>query len=71
MIHSPTYDLLDKLRADFDLKNDTALATFLSTQKSQISRIRHGKIGISAAMREAIHEKTGWPIKRIKELAAA
>jgi len=54
------YQLLTAIMADFNLKNDAALAQFLDVMPPQISRIRHGKYNVSGDMILRIYDKTGW-----------
>lgn len=67
-LHQP-HLLLDTLRAAHGLKNDFALVQFLGLTPPAISKVRHGANQVSAELMIRIHEKTGMPIARIKELA--
>lgn len=66
--HKP-HTLLDTLRAEHQLKNDFALVQFLGLTPPAISKVRHGANAVSAELMIRIHECTGMPIKRIKQLA--
>lgn len=63
----PVAKLLDHLIGSFKLKNDARLSRFLEITPPAISKLRHGKQPITAAMILAIHEKSGMPVKRIRE----
>lgn len=60
------YQILMAITADFNLKNDAALAQFLGVTPPQISRIRHGKYNVSSDMILRIYDKTGWSIEKIR-----
>ena len=66
-----SHPLLDKIKQDFELKNDAALVAFLDANPPQISRIRTGTLGVSGDLKIVIHKKTGWPITRIESLIPA
>jgi plasmid maintenance system antidote protein VapI len=69
--HSLTpHVLLDYLRRTYDLKNDSKLATALDMLPPQISKIRNGKLKISAAMILAIYDAFVMEVKDIKALIA-
>jgi hypothetical protein len=67
---APANVLLDTLLDAHRLKNDAALARWLDIAPPVISKIRKGKVPITASHMISIHEKTGMPIARIKALAA-
>lgn len=60
--------LLDKLMADFNLKNDAALARMLDVNPPEISRIRNRHRIVTPAFILQVHDVVGWPIKDIKAL---
>lgn len=62
--------LLDQLMDEFNLKNDAALARFLGLQPPVISKLRNGFQPITAERILQIYDKTGWPIEKIRGLAA-
>jgi plasmid maintenance system antidote protein VapI len=60
------WQLFHAIAVEFKLKNDAALAEFLDVTPPQISRIRHGKYGVSGDMILRIYDKTGWSIEKIR-----
>lgn len=64
----PDHLLLDTLIVDLKLKNDAALCRFLGVDKSYLSKIRHGKLPVTAECILRVHDMTGWEIKEIKAL---
>lgn len=67
---SNTNLLLDTIMAEFNLKNDAALAQFLDVGAPAISKIRHGYNGIGGNGILNVYDKTGWSIETIRELLA-
>jgi len=63
--------LFDYLIESHKLKNDAALAHFLGVKPPQISKIRHGKLPVTSDMILIVHDKTGYPIKKIRDLIAS
>ncbi|MDB5733260.1 MAG: hypothetical protein JWQ03_3155 [Variovorax sp.] len=73
------HPLLDKIAADFRLKNDYQLARFLGVGASVLSKLRTAhanggmykgsKYRLSGDVILAIHEKTGMSVAQIKALA--
>lgn len=61
--------LVDEMRRTLNAKNDAALARTLEVAPPVISKLRSGvPLGNSLLIR--IHECTGWPVQRIRDLAA-
>jgi hypothetical protein len=60
------HKLLDAIKAEFGLKNDSALVKFLSSRPPTISKIRAGKLPITPDFILLVHDMTDWEIKRIK-----
>lgn len=70
----------DMLRADYDpagfldwlrddvlmVRNDSALARKLGQAPALISKIRHKKLPVGAAILIAMHEETGLPTKTLR-----
>lgn len=63
--------LLDQLMDEFLLKNDAAIARFLDVRPPVISKMRNGFQPVTAESILLIYDKTGWPIEKIRKLAAA
>lgn len=63
------HHLLDVMIREFELKNDAALARFLQIFPAQVSKVRAGRLPVSADLILRIHDCTDWEIKRIKQLA--
>lgn len=62
--------LLDALIQDNSLKNDAALCRVLRFAPPMISKIRHGKVKISADVILRIHEILNVPVLEIRRLIA-
>lgn len=60
--------LLDYLKETYNLKNDAEISRRLEVAPPVISRIRSGKINVSAEIMIRIHETFDMPIKEIKAL---
>lgn len=63
--------LLDKVIAKESLKNDAALCRFLGVPPPVVSKLRHGRIGLTGDIKIAIFEKTDIPIPVIQSLVNA
>jgi plasmid maintenance system antidote protein VapI len=59
---------LDAIRDNLQLKNDAALCRTLEIHPPLISKIRHGRLSISAALLIRIHEVTGLNIADLQFL---
>jgi len=62
-------NLLDTLRARFDIKSDSALARELGMSPPDISRLRSGMRTLSERTILRIHERWDIPTKEIRKLA--
>ena len=62
------HKVLDTIMAEFNLKNDAALAKFLNISPPAVSKIRTGynKLGGDGILN--IYDKTGWSVERIRDL---
>lgn len=60
--------LLDIVIDKLQLKNDAALARTLGVPAPMISKIRHRRLPIGAALLIAMHEETGWSIRELRDL---
>lgn len=60
--------LLDIVIDKLQLKNDAALARTLEVPAPMISKIRHRRLPIGAALLIAMHEETGWSIRELRDL---
>jgi len=58
--------LLDHIITANNLKNDAALAKALKVAPPVISKVRHGKLPLGAAMIIYLHEFSGLSVKEIK-----
>lgn len=58
--------LLDVLRENFRLKNDTELARMLEVAPQVISKIRHRRVPLGAALLIRMHEVTGLNIMDLR-----
>jgi hypothetical protein len=67
----PEYDpnrLLDALRDKLALKNDAALSRALAVEAPTISKIRHKRIRVGAAMLLRMHEVSTLSIEELRSL---
>jgi hypothetical protein len=60
--------LLDTLITELRARNDAHLATKFGWPQAYVSKIRSGKMPVTAERILQIHDKTGWEISRIKGL---
>lgn len=63
--------LLDTLISHLHLKNDAELCRVLEVQPPIVSKIRHRKLNIGATILLRMHEKSGIPIRELKQLCEA
>lgn len=61
-------NLLDALIKKHQLKNDAALARLLKVTPPVISKIRHGRLPLGAAMLIRMHEETDLSIRELRAL---
>jgi hypothetical protein len=59
--------LVDLLLETLRLKNDAALSRLLEVEPPVISKIRHGRMPVGAAMLIRLHEESGLSIGAMKE----
>jgi transcriptional regulator with XRE-family HTH domain len=69
-MHTPTvtHPILDYLIERFGLKNDSAICKLIGTSRSEISKIRHGKVRGRPSIAVAINEVFGLSFKQMREL---
>jgi plasmid maintenance system antidote protein VapI len=60
--------LLDEVKKRYEVKNDAELSRKLDVPPPTISKIRSGRISVSADMILRIHETFNMPVKEIREL---
>jgi hypothetical protein len=60
--------LLDALIQRLKLKNDAALCSLLGVDAPFISKIRHRRLDVGAAMLIRMHDVTGLPIRELRDL---
>ena len=60
--------LLDTIIEALSLKNDAALARELGVAPPAISKLRHGRLPVGAAMLIRMHEITRLEIRELREL---
>lgn len=60
--------MIDYLKEVLEITSDAKLCERLHIAKPTISKIRHGKLGVSATLLLAIHDETGIEIKQLKRL---
>jgi len=65
-----TATLFDNAIAVMGLKNDSALSRALDIDPPAISKMRAGKIGVSASAMVRLSEATGWTTKHMKAVIA-
>lgn len=61
--------LLDMLIGILGAKNDAGLSKALGTHAPSVSRIRRDKLDISSAFILLVHEVSGVPVQKIREVA--
>jgi transcriptional regulator with XRE-family HTH domain len=61
--------LLDHVASILSLKNDAAMSRQLMLRPSAISKIRHRRTNVTAAILLTIHEETGIDLKQLRFLA--
>ena len=61
-------NLLDAVKERYAIKNDAELSRKLDVPPPTISKIRSGKVNVSADMILRIHETFDMPVKEIREL---
>ena len=65
----PANTLLDTLLREQNLKNDAQLSVALSVGSPQLSKIRHGRNGVSDELRVAVMRTFSMTLVRLDELA--
>jgi plasmid maintenance system antidote protein VapI len=60
--------LLDAVKERYAIKNDAELSRKMDVPPPTISKIRSGKVNVSADMILRIHETFDMPVKEIREL---
>jgi hypothetical protein len=60
--------LIDELRLHLNAKSDAVLARELEVAPPVISKLRGG-MPLGSTMLIRIHERTGWPVQHIRDLA--
>jgi plasmid maintenance system antidote protein VapI len=60
--------LLDEVKQRYSIKNDAQLSRTLDVPPPTISKIRSGKVSVSADMILRIHECLGMPVADIRAL---
>lgn len=71
-LSSPNYDpnsLLDTLIEKLNVKNDAALSRALEVAPPVLSKIRHRRLPIGAALLVRMHDVTDLPLKDLRQLA--
>lgn len=69
-INDTSSKLFDQIIADQGLKNDAALARFLDIKPPQVSKIRHGKLQVTADIILIIYDRCDYSIEKIRVLLA-
>ena len=62
--------LFDQVINTLVLKNDAGLAREMDVAAPVISKIRNGRLPLSAPLMVRISEATGWPTRQIKAVIA-
>src|SRR5690349_21830015 len=71
-LNTPTYDpnsLLDTLIEKLNVKNDAALSRALEVAPPVLSKIRHRRLPIGAALLVRMHDVTDLSLKDLRQLA--
>lgn len=61
-------NLLDALLERLELKNDAALARLLEVAPPILSKIRHRRLPVGAALLIRMHEVSGLPVRELRNL---
>jgi plasmid maintenance system antidote protein VapI len=61
--------LLDAVIERLNLKNDAALSRAIEVAPPVISKLRHGKLTVSALLLIRLHDATGLPVNDLRALA--
>lgn len=61
----PPHPLFDLLIRENSLKNDASLSRELEISAADISKIRHGKFGISDTVRVKVMRRFHWTLNRL------
>ncbi len=61
--------LIDYLLSEYNIRNDAALAHVLEVHPPTISKLRHGRMSLTAGVILKIHEAFDMPVKEIKRIA--
>lgn len=67
----PAHPLLDHLLTEHKLKNDAELSRVLEVGPPVVSKIRHGRLPVTATLILRMHEKLGVPVKTIRQFVPA
>lgn len=70
MTHPAQTKLFEEIKTVMNLNSDAAVGRALDYPPTVISKLRHGKIATGPGTILRIHEKTGIPVKRIREVIA-
>ena len=62
--------LLDALLERMGLRNDASLARALSVSAPSLSKVRRGRVAVSADLILRIHEVGGMPVRELRALLA-
>lgn len=65
------HPLLDEVKSQLGVRSDKKLSKALGIRPPQVSRMRSRHLQVGPAVILAVHEKTGMPVARIRELLAA
>nr|WP_315401381.1 helix-turn-helix domain-containing protein [uncultured Duganella sp.] len=65
------HPLLDALLERMGLRNDAGLARALEVSAPSISKVRRGRVAVSADLLLRIHEVGGVPVRELRALLAA
>ena len=60
--------LFDVLKARYGLETDAQLAKCIGANPVAVSKIRHGRMRVSAALILSVHKNTGIPVTEIEGL---
>lgn len=63
------HPLLDAIISVKNLRNDAELSAFLGYQAGVISKVRNSRVPISEEFRMRVMRRTGWPLKKLDDLA--
>lgn len=61
-------EFLDQCRAKLGARSDSQMSKLTRIDTSVITKLRHGRFGVSAGVLLAMHAATGWSVEELRSL---